>query len=587
MRWQTTALLAIVLVALGGFYYLYDVRWGPDREQAASRKGRVFTADAKDVTDLDIKRADDIIHATREGDGWQLTEPVKWRGNRGAIDEAVTSILTAKIDREIAASPTSLTDFGLDKPAADVTLKLKNGKTLALSLGAKTPTGVWVYARERDKPAVFVIGDSVLRDATRPVADFRDRTIVAFERKDVTGFEVDVDGTRVVVDQAGDKWKLTQPVALQADADIVNDMLDKLGSAKIKDFVADAPRSRQPYGLDRPLRLTLHTGRDKDRADRSLLVGRFDADKKGVYAMRPDEPSVVLLPEEVFKAVPRNVAVLRNKAIVELDRDKVARLDLETPRGAVSVAKDNDRWKIVAPEALAADPVEVGAVLQKMRGLRAQAFLSDDASGVSRYLARPQVRATLTQQGAPPITLLLSPSPERRGGAPSAYAALAGTGPVVLVDASALGDIGRSLNDLRDHTIVSGLEPRDVKRVRVRVGGQSTVVERSGEDDWKMVEPSRRSAKSSKVSDVLYLVRALKWKDIVAPGGEDLARFGLDAPSMEVALFRADGSEIATVLVGKREGDRAYVKTKAAPAIYAVDARTLGEPPKVPDDFTG
>src|SRR5947207_2513333 len=214
MRWQTTAALAVILALIGGFYYLYEVRWAADREQAESRKGRVFTADAKDVTEIAITRAEDTLRATRDGEGWQLTEPVKWRGNRGTLDETLTSILTAKIDREIAATPGSLAEFGLDKPVADVMLKLKDGKTLGLQLGAKSPTGVWVYARERDKPAVFVVGDSVLRDTTRPVTDFRDRTILAFDRKEVSGFEVVTDDTKLVVDHAGDKWTLAQPVTL-------------------------------------------------------------------------------------------------------------------------------------------------------------------------------------------------------------------------------------------------------------------------------------------------------------------------------------------------------------------------------------
>ena len=41
------------------------------------------------------------------------------------------------------------------------------------------------------------------------------------------------------------------------------------------------------------------------------------------------------------------------------------------------------------------------------------------------------------------------------------------------------------------------------------------------------------------------------------------------------------------LLVGKREGDQAWVKLKTAPAIYSVDAKQLGEPLKVPDDFKG
>src|SRR4030095_10318953 len=91
------------------------------------------------------------------------------------------------------------------------------------------------------------------------------------------------------------------------------------------------------------------------------------------------------------------------------------------------------RWRITAPQALAADQVEAGAVLFKLRDLRAQAFLTDDASGIPKYLAKPTVRVNVIEQGASaPRTVLLAPSPERRGGTASAYAALAGQGPVVL-----------------------------------------------------------------------------------------------------------------------------------------------------------
>ena len=36
MRWQTTAVLALLLALLGGFYYVYEVRMGPGREEAAA-----------------------------------------------------------------------------------------------------------------------------------------------------------------------------------------------------------------------------------------------------------------------------------------------------------------------------------------------------------------------------------------------------------------------------------------------------------------------------------------------------------------------------------------------------------------------
>jgi uncharacterized protein DUF4340 len=588
VRWQSTAILAVVLLVLGAFYYVYEIRLGPEREKTEGRKGRVFTAEPADVTEVDIKRTDGVVKLKRDGEAWQILEPVKGRGDRGSIDETVASVVTARMDREIEAAPKALADFGLDKPAAEITAKLKDGKSLGLLLGAKSPTGVWVYAREADKPAVFVVGESVLRDTTRPVADFRDKTVLAFDQKDVTGLEIVTRDDTIAVEQADGRWRLTRPRALPADADTIRDFLDKLRGARVKEFVAEAPPSLALFGLDQPVRVAVNTGRDKDRATKTLLFGRADSAKKGVYAMRAGESAVLLIPDEAWTAVPKNVAVLRDKAVVEVDRDKVTRIEIESPKGSVTLAQENGRWKITAPEALPADQVEAGAVLFKLRELKAQAFLTDDAAGIPRYLAKPTVRVSIGDPGTPTArTLLLAPSPERRGGAATAYAGVVGRGPVVLVDGKALEEIGRSADDLRDRTLITGLEPRDIKRMRVRAGNQTVVVERSGDADWKVVEGPRGAAKAATVDNLLYALRALKWKTVAAPTEAEPARYGLDAPTLEVALLKADGSETATLLIGKREGDQTWVKLKAAPAVYSVDAKQLGELPKVPDDFKG
>jgi hypothetical protein len=588
MRWQTTAVLAVALLALGAFYYVYEIKGAPARAKVEAQKGRLWTADAGDVTEAELRRGGEVVKLTRQADGWQILEPVSARGDRSKIDETLTTLTTARVDREIASAPSQLDQYGLDKPAADITLRLKDGRQLGLQLGAKNPTGVWVYAREAGKPAVLLVSDAVLRDATRPLADFRDRTVLAFERREVSGFEIGTREETLAVEQGDGKWRLTRPVALPADTETVTDFLDKLQSTRVKEFVAEGPKSLVPYGLERPIRLSIHTGKDKDRATRSLLIGDTDKAKQGVYAMRPGESSVLLLPVEAWRIVPKNVAALRDKVLVEVDRDKVTRLDLDSPKGAVALTQEGGHWRIVAPENLPADQVEAGALLFKLRELKAQGFLSDDASGIPRYLARPTVRLTLAaKDAAAPTTLLLAPSPDRRGGKAMAYAAVAGRGPVVLVGADALDGLTRSVTDLRDRTLVPALEPRDVKTMRVRASGRTVVVERSGDSEWRIVEGGRGVAKSANVENLLYTLRALKWKEVVTPGGQDLARYGLDAPTFEVTLEREGGAEIATVRVGRREGDHAYVKLSALPAIYSVDAKAIGDLPKIPDDFKG
>src|ERR687887_2209442 len=194
MRWQTTIVLTIALLLVGGFYYVYEVRWAPERERVETRKGRIFQAEPADVTAVELRRREDTVRLARAGDGWELKSPIVARGDRARVDEALTTVLTAKADREIDPKPAALGDFGLDKPAAEVTLTLKDGKTLGLALGNKTPTGVWVYAREAGKPAVVALPDGVLRETTKPASEFRDRTIVSIDRKEVSGFDVTSDG---------------------------------------------------------------------------------------------------------------------------------------------------------------------------------------------------------------------------------------------------------------------------------------------------------------------------------------------------------------------------------------------------------
>ena len=114
MRWQTTLVLAIILMAVGAFYYVFEVRLGPEREKAEGRKGRVFTAEPADVTEVVVARSSDTLTLKREGNEWRMLEPVAARADQGAVDGLVTTVTQAKSDREIDPSPKSLEDFGLD-----------------------------------------------------------------------------------------------------------------------------------------------------------------------------------------------------------------------------------------------------------------------------------------------------------------------------------------------------------------------------------------------------------------------------------------------------------------------------------------
>jgi hypothetical protein len=182
-----------------------------------------------------------------------------------------------------------------------------------------------------------------------------------------------------------------------------------------------------------------------------------------------------------------------------------------------------------------------------------------------------------------PKTLLLQSSSERRGGQPAALAAVQGEGPVVLVEGKALTELTPSVAQLRDRTVFPTFDLGDVKRARVS-GDKPLVVEKSGETDWKQVEPARGPTKDGRVANVLLALKSLKWKEIASKGGDE-AKFGLDRPELEVSVFKADGTEVGTLLVGKTDGAVTYVKVKAEPGIFAVSSKDLEDLRKARTDI--
>jgi hypothetical protein len=590
MSWKTIAALAILVLGLGGYFYYDTYRLAPAREKAESLKGRLWTIEAKDVESLTIKRKSDTLRVRRADDGWEVLEPVKARGDRGSIDEVVTSLTTVRVDREIAAHPTALAEFGLDPATAEVRLDVKGREQpLVLLVGARSPTGAWVYAKEGDKAAVVTVSEVTARDVERPVGDFRDKTLVAFDAKNVAAIDLDVDGHRfsVAAEEPG-KWRLVKPHEYKADGDMVTDFLQKLQSGKAKEFIGVGPGGLAQYGLDKPTRVTLWLGKDKDRASKVVLFGGTEASKQGVYMAREGEADVMLAPEEIWNALPKTVAALRDKVVVAYAQDKLRRIELSSARGAVALEKDGSGWKITAPEALKADSGAVSNVLWKIRDLRATGFLADTPAEAGRYLARPDVTVRLWEEGAKaPTTVLLKSSSEKRGGAPAAVAAVEGQGPVVLVDGRAVDELSRTATDLRDRSVFPSFEMSDVKRARLIAAGKTLVVDRTGDNEWQVVEPAKGPAKEVEVSGLLLALKSLRWKEIASPRGDDAAQFGLDKPELEVSVLGAKDAELGTLLVGKQSGELTYVRLKASPTVYAVESKLVGDLKTAPSDIPG
>jgi hypothetical protein len=591
MRWLTTAVLAVLLAGLATFYYVYEIRQAPGREKAAAVKDHLWKdLEGKDVEEIVVRKGDaETLRLKRAGGAWSLTAPVSATADARAADDLASSLATLRVEREIEANPQKPADFGLAPPAVEVTFKAK-GQERTVRLGAKSPSGVWAYAQEGGKPAVLLVPEGLLKDAQKPPSEFRDRTLLAFERKDVKTVEVRGPAGQVVVAagvKGADEWQLTAPLATGADREAITGLLEKLRAAKIKEFVTDAPKNPAEYGLDRPTRITLGVGEEASRTARTLRFGKAVPDKKGVYVQREGDGAVLLAEDELAKAVPASPTALRDKTVFVYDRGKLERVELESPKGKVALALQDGKWRITAPVTLRADEGAMSQVLFKARDLRAREFVAEDAKRLGAYgLDKPQIRISVWEKEAKePKILLLAPAREKD----RAYATALGQGAsgVAAVDAAALVDLARGVTDLRDRSLAEAFDTKDVTRVTIQRPNVTLSLDRTGagEEDWQLAAPKKGKTRGSRVSELLWALRNLKWKDLVAEQGWDPARYGLDAGATTVTLAGKDGQPIAALAVGKQEAGVTYVRIPGQPALYAIDSKTLGELPGTPEEL--
>jgi hypothetical protein len=411
MRWRSLGSLALILLILAAAYYALDAK-GKKSDDATTR---VFLADEQQVERLVIAKRDGQIVVTREGAGWRLAEPVQAKGDKVEINALLHTVLGASRERTIEEQPTRLGEYGLDPPAIRVTLTLKGDKALpALLLGDKNPSGLSVYAKREDHPAVFLLASSLLGSLDRSATDLRDKTLLTLELDTVKRIELLRDGRALsLVRGDGDAWELQRPVRARADESAVRDLLWKIKDARVREFLPAGAEATRRYGLDRPDLVVALTDRE---GSKRLLLKRAGDPKVGVYALTEPGEGIVAADSKLLADLSKSPFDLRDRRLLQFDVNRVASVSVRRGGRSIAVARDKDSWKMTTPAKAAAQAAKVYDLLYALKELRYHALIEDQGADLRRYgLTTPEaeVELTLADGGRLPVLLLGRPRKDR------------------------------------------------------------------------------------------------------------------------------------------------------------------------------
>lgn len=154
-----------------------------------------------------------------------------------------------------------------------------------------------LYVQVNGQPTVYTVNDWVYRDLNKSAGEFRDKTLLAFDRDKLSAVEAKrKDGGQFKLVRGDNKqWRLEGNEG-KLNEQTLNQFLGDVHDLKGYEVLADHPSDLAQFGLDQPLLAVTMFGEGTQKIGTVLLAPRpNDEGKKEFTGMAEGGPTVFLV----------------------------------------------------------------------------------------------------------------------------------------------------------------------------------------------------------------------------------------------------------------------------------------------------
>ena len=281
--YRNLIILAIVLIGLIVTYIFVPKKNETENGVGFSASNTIVkTFKVDDIKEIALKNFSGSVVLERIAQDWKMTAPAEYKLDTISVSSFVKNICNFKALDIIDDKPTDISVYGLKSPTAVLTVKTKNGISTHFKIGSALPVGSGYYLMTSDSNIVYSISDFMAGDILRTSAEFRDKTIFAFSKKDVSYITVSKQGKdlfKLKRNKAG--WDVITLETKAGDSKKIESVIDKLSMLKVKEFINPNSYNKEEI-LGEKDRYTIVIGIEK-QPELKLLVGK-DLDEGSTYA---------------------------------------------------------------------------------------------------------------------------------------------------------------------------------------------------------------------------------------------------------------------------------------------------------------
>ena len=265
--------------------------------------------------------------------------------------------------------------------------------------------------------------------------------------------------------------------------------------------------------------------------------------------------------------------------VFSVEADKINELRI-TYQGETSVLQKGDSgWKMIEPAAVDADPPEAIGIATALTNIDIVRVVDENATNFEQFgLANPAITVSFKAEGGAGGTLKLGNKNATQG---EIYALKNDEKRVFLVSSFQETSFNRKPFDLRDKKILK-FDRDNADSLVLAKGASAMELARAG-SEWKVVKPVPSRSDYSAIEGFLTRLSSANMSKLVEEKAQDLAKYGLDKPSMTVTI--GSGSAKTVLQVGKTEGGDTYAKDASRPMVFTVDSTLQSDLQKDFDEY--
>jgi hypothetical protein len=248
-------------------------------------------------------------------------------------------------------------------------------------------------------------------------------------------------------------------------------------------------------------------------------------------------------------------------------REDITGITIARKEGTITLENQNNKWVITEPVKAAADETAMNSLVGDLVTARVQREFPPDGGDLSKYgLSEPAVKLEIKLKSGQTHKIAFGASDEITS---TAFSQIDGSQNVSLLPVGLLNDTNKSLNDIRDRSVLSASQ-YDLSSVRITNESGSFDLEKNG-TEWNIKSPVSGPADESLLTTILADITNAKAVEIVSENIDDPAKYGFDKSKVSITARLNTGGE-QTVSVGSKVDENYYAKISDRPQLIKVDS---------------